>query len=238
MVQMQPLFKRFDSIDRDYICTDKHIHSAWTDGDGSVWQIAKKAKESGLVQIAIVDHIRTDSTYFVQYCEEIEEVNRRIDIDILVGFEAKIKNFQGDIDVSNNVIEKAQIKIASVHRFPIGRKLYQPKEFKKKICQEVELELSIATIKSKRCNVIGHPGGMSLITYNEFPLDFFEEIIIGCKNNNVAFELNTFYHHLVLRDLKTLLRKHNVLVSLGSDAHKIRNIGSSIKTLKKVIINE
>jgi len=231
-------FKRFNSISLNYLYTDKHMHSTWTDGKGTVLQMAEKAKELGLKQIAFVDHVREDSAYFTQYCKEIKAVCKKINIDILAGCEMKIKNFQGDIDIPKDVMKNAELKVVSVHRFPLGRKLYQPNELNKRICQEVELELSIAAIRNKRFDVLGHPGGMSLMAYREFPLEFFEEIILECQKNDIVFELNSFYHVLVLKDLKTLLSRHNAFVSFGSDAHRIEEIEESINILKRVITDE
>lgn len=231
MSEMERYFKRLADFDTDDIYIDNHIHSSWTDGEGSVKEIAQRAEEAGLRQIAIAEHVRKDSAYFSRYCVEIEQLRRETGIDILIGFEAKIKNLQGDIDVADEVRRRAQIKIASVHRFPIGRKLYLPQEFKKEICQEIELELSIAAIKARQCNVLGHPGGMSLRAYGEFPLNFFEETIMACKKYNVAFELNSSYHLTVLEELKTLLKRHDIFVSIGSDAHTLDKIGSSLGVL-------
>jgi len=225
-------FKRFNALDRKYLYTDKHIHSTWTDGEGSILQISQRAREIGLKTIAITDHIRETSTYFAQYDQEIKKIRKQMSLEILAGFEAKVKNFDGEIDAPKNVFKKAEIKIASVHRFPLGRRLYSPKEFDKKICQEIELELSIAAIKKGQANVLGHPGGMSIRGYNEFPLEFFEEIIAECKKQDMAFDLDCSYHAAIYPDLKLILQKHNPLISLGSDAHKLSEIGGWIEILK------
>lgn len=231
---VQQYFRRFNSINKKYIYTDKHIHSKWTDGNETILQIANKAKELGLKEIAIVDHMRASSTYFNEYYMEIKRISKQLGLRILVGFEAKIKNFKGEIDISDDVVNRAEIKIASVHRFPIGRMLYDPKEFKKKICHEIELELSIAAIRSRNFNVLGHPGGMSLLAYKDFPLSFFEKIILECGKNGIAFEINSFYHFSILKDLKTLLKRYNIFVSLGSDAHRISELEKSINTLRGI----
>lgn len=227
-------FKRFNSINEDYALTDKHIHSKWSDGASSVLQILKEAERLKLTQIAITDHIRADSGYFPGYLKEIKNARKESDVEILAGFEAKIKNFDGDIDMSDRIAKMAQIKVASVHRFPLGRKLYEPCQFKTKTCQEIELELSVRAIKKRKIDVLGHPGGMSLLTYHDFPLKFFEEIIVECRKNNVAFELNSRYHSLILKGLKPLLKKYDVLVSLGSDAHDIKDIERSVNILKRI----
>ena len=225
--------KRFNDIDINYIHSDKHIHSSWTDGEGTVLQITERAEELGLNHIAITEHVREDSTYFSDYLDEIEDARKQRHVDILSGFEAKISNFSGDIDVSQYALGKADIKIASVHRFPMGRKLFYSKQFEKRICQEIELELSIQALKKGGFNILGHPGGMSLIAYSEFPLDYFEEIIVECVRCNVAFEVNSFYHMSVMEEFRPLLEENNPFVSIGSDAHEIDDIGSSINIFKE-----
>jgi putative hydrolase len=230
-------FKRFNSIDLGYIYTDKHIHSVWTDGQDTIAKIAKKAKDLDLRHIAIVDHVRKDSNYFDAYSGEIKKVAKKSKVDILTGFEAKIEDFQGNMDVSEKSVKEAQIRVASVHRFPIGKRLYLPTMFNKKICQEIELELTIAAIKRNKFNVVGHPGGMSLQTYQSFPIDFFEAIIIECKRKGIAFEINSKYHLVVLSDLIRLLKRHNPLVSLGSDAHCVNDLGKCTNIFRKVIFN-
>lgn len=235
---MMRFFRRFDCLDEDYLHTDKHIHSNWSDGDCSIRNIAEHYKEAGAKRIAITDHIRKGSAYFSEYYKEIKKVSKEEGIEILVGFEAKITDFNGNIDVSESVEKNSDIKIASVHRFPIGRRLYKPEVFKKSICQEIELELSIAAIKNPRFNVLGHPGGMSLKVYNEFPLIFFEKIIVECKKNDIAFDLNSAYHLPIIKDLMRPLEKHNPYISFGSDLHKANDFNRKVNLFIKHIFNE
>jgi putative hydrolase len=203
---------------------DLHIHSAWSDGANSIAEIVQEARLKNLRVIAITDHVRQESTYFPDYCAEIRKMGSS-DLPILVGFEAKIRDFQGDLDVSGEVRRMSDIQIGSVHRFPMGRKLLFPKDLGKRICQEVELELSIAAIRKQQMGVLGHPGGMSLKAFGEFPVEFFREIIAECSRNDIAFELSSTYHAGIYDDLQLLLQKYNPYVTFGSDAHTLEEIG-------------
>lgn len=231
-------FKRFSEITMADAGSDLHIHSNYTDGQDSILDIVKQAEKLKLQTIAITDHIREGSTYFDQYQEEIELIRKNSKLNILIGFEARIKNFKGEIDVNRAVLEKADIKIASVHRFPIGKQLFNPGLFSKEIAQEIELEISLAGIENKAFNILGHPGGMCLMYFNEFPLNYFEEIIAACKKHNIAFELNSEYHQAVYPELKKILKKHDPLISFGSDAHVARDIGKWLILLRRDFINE
>jgi putative hydrolase len=215
---------RFNALGISDTYTDLHIHSAWSDGANSIAEIVQEARLKNLKVIAITDHVRQESTYFTNYCAEIRKIGAS-DLSILVGFEAKIRDFHGDLDVSNEVRRMSDIQIASVHRFPIGRKLLSPKDLGKRICQEIELELSIAAIRKQHMGILGHPGGMSLKEFGEFPMEFFREIVAECSRNDIAFELNSTYHAGIYGDLQPMLQEYNPYVSFGSDAHTLEAIG-------------
>lgn len=229
-------FPRFNELNDDSINVDFHLHSTWTDGKQGVEEIFKHAIDNGLHSIAITDHIRKESTYFQDYKNLIDSLNNNNQIfSIYSGFEAKVSDFEGNIDVHENVVKDADIAIVSVHRYPLGRKLYNASEFKKEVAQEIELELSLAAIRKGGFNVMGHPGGMSLTYFKEFPKDFFEDIIIACKDNEVAFDFNGRYHINQVEILFPLLKKHNPFVSIGTDSHSMYKMLSWNEKLKEII---
>lgn len=223
---MTRYFKKFNDIDGAYLLTDKHIHSQWSDGKATVQQIVERASEIGLGHIAITDHFRRSSGHFEEYRCQIRKIAQRSPVRILAGFEVKVADFKGAIDASSDQCKRAELRIASVHRFPIGRRMVDPDKFSEKQCQEIELELSVAALKKGRFDVLGHPGGMSMRTYGAFPAAFFEEIISECNKAGVAFDLSASYHRQTLNKLKPLLKKYNPFISLSSDAHCLEDVGS------------
>lgn len=220
-------FKRFNDVKQSDLLVDMHMHSTFTDGEGSVEEIARTAIERGLSRIAITDHVRKDSIYVPDYFEEIDRISARCGIEILKGVEAKVENFSGSVDVHADVRQKADLVIASVHRFPIGRKLYAANKFEKEIAQTIEMELAYAAVCAGACDVLGHPGGMSLKAHNEFPLEYFEELMKVCSSNDVIFEVSSAYHKPIASQLIPLLQKYNPLVSFSSDAHTLDRIGEN-----------
>ena len=228
-------FTKFNQLNCHSIKVDYHLHSTWTDGKNTIAEIIENAKLNGLNSIAITDHIRESSTYFDDYNKEISLLNSKEELNIYSGFEAKVADFHGNIDVKKEVAKKADISIVSVHRFPLGNKLYKASEFKKDIAQEIELELSLAALKKGGFNVLGHPGGMSLTYFKNFPVKFYEEIIIGCVKNNIAFDFNGRYHQSQFDLLCPLLEKYNPFVSIGTDSHIISKMGIWNKKLEECI---
>jgi len=219
-----PVFKEYSKIDADYVLSDMHMHSTWTDGQGSIEENISQAKILGLKRISATDHIRSDSTYFDDYAKEIRSLREKLNFEIYIGFEAKVNNFQGHLDVSDKDLKNSEVSICSVHRFPIGTKLIPAKAFNESTAQEIELELSLAAINKGGFSVMGHPGGMSIRAHNIFKKEYFEEI-------NIAFDFNASYHQECKNELKELFKIHDPLISIGSDAHRIEFIGNANRTL-------
>lgn len=222
---MTARFRQFRDLTSEDLLVDRHMHSTWSDGAGTVAEILETARSRGLREVAITDHIRQTSTYFFDAQRQIQDLRATSPVEILCGFEAKINDFQGRLDVAEECLRAADISIASVHRYPLGQRLYRAAEFPKAIAQEIELELSLAALRGGGFSVLGHPGGMSLKAHGEFPLPFFEILAEECARAGIAFDLNTSYHLSVAPQLVEILRKHNPLVSLGSDAHRLADIG-------------
>ncbi len=236
---MKPVtfFPRFNDLTIDDLKVDFHLHSTWTDGKNSVSEIIEHAKILNLNSIAITDHIRKASIYFDDCKKEIDFLNDKEFMNVYKGFEAKVNDFEGNLDVKEEVVTEADIAIVSVHRFPLGRKLYNASEFKSNIAQEIELELSLAALNRGGFNVLGHPGGMSLTAFNEFSVDFFEEIIVSCAKNDIAFDLNGRYHIDQIDILYPLLKKHNPHISIGTDSHNALEMGYWNKKLEGYLQN-
>ena len=222
--QLKEFLKNFNDIDDVYQKMDMHIHSNWTDGENSLEEIVEYAEMMGIEIIAFTDHIRSQSTYFPEYKAKIEQIKKSVTLKILVGFETRIKNFKGELDVKKSDIAIADVVIASVHRFSFADLIIPAKSLKKEIAQATELEICLAGIQNGGFDILGHAGGMCLRQFGEFPLRYFELIIKECKMHNVVFEINSAYHQDVYEQLKVLLRKYNPLVTFGSDAHNKEDI--------------
>ena len=231
---MSIVFKRYQDIDDDYRSSDMHMHSTWSDGKGSPEDIISKATEIGLKRICITDHLRRESTYYQDAYHEICKLRSSADIEVYTGFEAKIEDFNGNIDASTENLKLADLSIASVHRFPIGRKLLDARDVNVEVANTIELELSIAAINKGGFSVLGHPGGMSIRKHGNFPIKYFEEIIAEISKTDIAFDFNASYHTNYKIELLKLFETYNPFVAIGSDAHVLDKIGSC----KALFLNE
>ena len=226
-------FKRFSEMSAEDLRVDMHLHSTYTDGEGSIEGIVAQAENLGLKRIAFTDHARKESTYISDYFDHIDRVSEHSSVELCKGVEVKVDNFNGDIDVSDEVRRSADLIIASVHRFPLGRELYAAAKFEKRIAQAIELDLALSAVQARACDVLGHAGGMSLASFQEFPLEFFEELICACSDGNVAFEISSAYHKPVIAKLIPLLEQYDPLVSVSSDAHTLSRVGNRCDVLDR-----
>lgn len=230
-----PEIKRFRSLTEKDIYTDLHIHSTWTDGTQSVGEIAKFAKDLNLSSVAITDHVRRSSTYCPAYEEEIEIISEETGLRIITGFEAKVINTEGDLDLPEFCSPEKHLIIGSVHSIHIKGKTIHPKDIDSNEFPNCELEYSISIIKGGKAHILGHAGGMSIANHGGFSLDYFEELISACGKTDVAFELNSRYHRKYIKEIWPKLEKYNPFVSFGSDAHGTAEIGNCVKMVKELL---
>lgn len=227
MQNNKKIFKRMRELNRYNSRMDMHMHTDWTDGNNTLFQMIDRADANGMGAIAITDHIRRESDYFFDYLNEISAIIPKYKMRIYSGFETKILDIYGNVDISQEAVDKADIIIGSVHRVPYREEYTLPKEIPYDELIKIELELSLSAIKnSKKINVLGHSGGMSISAYGRFPNVFFDKIICECAKNDIAFEFNYKYHRIYENELKELLFQYNPYVSVGSDAHSVDVVSS------------
>ena len=99
---------------------DSHLHTNWTDGDNSIDEMIEAATLLNFEWIIFSEHNREDSIYsYKEFINEIQatKVNKN-NLVLIKGAECKIKNFDGDLDISSEAKLFADIITGVVHRFP------------------------------------------------------------------------------------------------------------------------
>ncbi len=228
--------KRFNSLTDDDLLSDMHLHTTWTDGNASAGDMLATAEREGLKRIAFTDHVRVASTYCNAFESEINELSKKSELHLHSGFEAKIKDFDGNLDLPGYCSKEMHLIIGSVHSIPMSSgKFVHPEIFESpEELQKSEYELYMALIKSGQADILGHVGGMSSRFTGSFSLEFMEAIISSCAKTQTAFEINSRYHSGMLDELVLLLKKHDPFVSIGSDAHNPGEVGICSKLLRNI----
>lgn len=146
-------------------------------------------------------------------------------VTILKGIEANIMDFNGHIDVSNDIRTRMDYIIASLHPPVItpGTK-------------EENTQALIKAMKDPDVTIIGHPDD------GRYPLDY-EMVVLEAKKTNTLIELNNAslnpngYREGTVDNSRIILelcKKHEVSIIFGSDAHISYSIGDFTRCLKLV----
>ncbi len=210
---------------------DYHTHTIYSHGTGTIRDNVEKAYEEGLTEIAICDHGPGHFLYGVKE-EKLYEMRKEIDLlneeyndkglKILLGIEANVMNFDGDIDVNENILEILDILLLGYHygimpkRFKDAARLYILNPISKvlpigrdKIIKK-NTDALISAINRYPVNIITHPGSKAKVDVKRLARE--------AKKSGVCLEINSKHSELSVENIK-LAASEDVDFVLGSDAH-------------------
>ncbi len=192
---------------------DLHCHTNWSDGKGTVLEMAQAAHALGYEYLAITDHSpRLAMTNGLSpdrlkaQREEIDRAQQQLPgIRILQGQEVDILK-DGSLDQTDEALTLLDIVICSVHsHFDLSR--------------EDQTKRMIRAIEHPATTIIGHPQGRLLERRDPIQLDF-EAVFAAAVANNVCMEINADPHRLDLHDTAVQLGKSmGVTFTIHTDAH-------------------
>lgn len=214
---------------------DLHIHSDWSDGINSIDELIKAAQNRGYEYIAVTDHSRSLTVAGGLSIDEmykqhnlINTINNSLNnFKVFTGIEVDILK-SGDLDYPDEVMEKTDIVIASVHT-----NLRQDKET---ITARVE-----NAIKNPHVDILAHPTGRILGRRNGTLIDL-ERIFLLAEKTNTALEINSSPDRLDLNSENIkLAQKFNIPIAINTDAHSIKSLNDielGIKTAKRGFLSK
>ncbi|MCU0441490.1 MAG: PHP domain-containing protein [Bacteroidia bacterium] len=95
---------------------DCQMHTMYTDGKSMPEAYFKQAEANGIEFIVFSEHIRKVPTYdFLKFKEHVYRAGAQSTVKFAVGAEAKVLNEDGDIDISNELANEAEIILFSFH---------------------------------------------------------------------------------------------------------------------------
>jgi len=202
-----------DLVNLSQIKGDLHVHTVWSDGENSIEEMVKAAKERGYKYLAICDHSKSlriagglSEDQLIKQIEEIKELNYKYkNFTILAGSEVDIKA-DGSLDYTDELLEKLDIVVAAVHtRFSMPGH-----EMTKRI---------IKALQNPYVNILAHPTGRLMGVRDPYELDL-DEILKIAKKSKVALEINSFPERLDLNDIDSKRAKeYDVMISINTDSH-------------------
>lgn len=195
-----------------------HSHSTYSDGQHSLEQMAKAAKEKGYEYLVISDHSQAafyanglSPERIVQQHIEIDKLNQKLaPFKIFKSIEADILN-DGRLDYEDPVLASFDLVIASVHS-------------NLKMTEEKAMQRILTAIQHPATRILGHPTGRLLLSRAGYPVDH-KTLIDACVAHNVVIEINAHPRRLDL-DWTWIeyALSQGALLSVNPDAHSIEGM--------------
>ena len=212
---------------------DFHMHTKWTDGAQSAQEMHAQAIAQGLKYILFSEHARkTSGSWFNEFAAEVRALPKDQCL-ALVGVESKVDDFDGSIDINHEVLQTVDMIMASVHRFPgeTGNVMGKGKVTGEEAIN-IEYRLIMAVLENPDVDILGHPFGMSHRRFGvSVPDRLFKEVIAKAAKTGVAVEINSHYHTNPW-ELVDWCQEAGALISLGSNAHNVSEVGRIKRVLE------
>lgn len=209
---------------------DTHCHSISSGhAYSSITENIEYAKNIGLKLLAITDHApKMPGSCGILHFLNLNTLPEKLgDLEILKGVELNILDENGSVDLPKKILQKLDLKIASLHPPCI-----EPMD------KEKNTNAVINAMKNDLINIIGHLGDP------RYPINI-EKVVKTAKETNTLIEINNASlnpkntraggSEIVLEILKEC-KKQKAYVVLGSDAHYHTYIGdfeNAISLLKE-----
>lgn len=198
---------------------DTHSHTiASAHAYSTVTELAQAAADKGLALLAVTDHAPSlsDSSPLLHFMNYHVLPRTIRGVEMLYGTELNIMNFDGTVDMPENILQRQEICIASFHT-----------ECTKPGSLEENTRAYLGAMDNPFVNIIGHPDD------GYIPVDYVA-LVQKAKEQDILLEVNnasleTAYFRLNTKEnAKTMLRLCKTLgvsISIGSDAHYAETVG-------------
>lgn len=208
---------------------DLHSHTvASGHAYNTIQEMVKSAKSKGLKLYGITEHSMTmPGTCHEMYFSNLKNVRRDYEgIEVLFGVELNIISYNGDVDMSEELLKEMDVVIASIHA-NIGYKAGTVEENTRAV---------IGAIRNPLVNIIGHPDD------GRIPLDY-EKVVKAAKEYETLLEINNsslsptgFRQNTRENDsiILKLCNKYRVPVVIGSDAHSDDVVAANERALNLI----
>ncbi|MFP4138937.1 MAG: DNA polymerase/3'-5' exonuclease PolX [Planctomycetota bacterium] len=201
-------------IEHDEVRGDLQCHTTASDGNNSIEEMARSAKDFGFSYLAITDHSKRvtmarglDNDKCRKHAEEIRKMDGKLDrFWLLAGVEVDILK-SGKLDLDEDVLAELDWVIASIH-------------YDRNLSEEKMTERYLSAIRSGVVHAIAHPLGR-IVGKREAMAIHFEKVAEACAEHDVLLEINAQPDRLDLPDTYVQqAREMGCSFSFGTDAHK------------------
>ncbi len=216
-----------DLITENDIKGDIHMHTTYSDGAGSIRDMAMKAKGMGYEWIVITDHAiglgvvgGIDLDEWRRELEEANKVEKEVGIRIFVGIEANIMS-DGSVMISHPDMD---FVIGSIHSGLDGSRQKIMERYRKAIFSDL-------------IDSVGHPTGRLLGGVRP-PMDMdMDELLSMAREKGIFMEINSYPNRLDLNGPNVFKAKNmGIKLYIGTDSHapmQLENMVYGVHTARR-----
>lgn len=207
-----------DLIDLADIRGDLHVHSTWSDGRGSLEELARAAAALGYDYIAVCDHSPSvgiagglSEDRLEEKIDAISRANEQLDgVRLLSGTEVDIRA-DGRLDYPDSLLADCDVVVASIHMAMNQRE------------REIDGRL-ISAIENENVDIIGHPTGRIIGQREPYEVDM-QAVLEAAARTGTMMEINAHPARLDLNDRWSRVAKGlGVKMAINTDAHHPQNM--------------
>ncbi len=194
-----------------------HCHTTFSDGLGTLEQMAEGASALGWQYLGIADHSKaaayagglTKADVRKQF-REIDALNARLGLRLLKGTECDILP-NGDLDWPDAFLAEFDYVVASVHS-----------NFK--MPEEAMTRRILKALKNKYVTMLGHPTGRLLLAREPYAVEM-TKVIDAAAEYGKMIEINAYPNRLDLDwRLCKYAKERGVMVAINPDAHRVEEL--------------
>ena len=197
---------------------DLHCHTRETDGEDSLQDMVRAARDKGYAYMAVTDHSRNvsvtqgmDEQRLRRHAERIRKTNAAAEgFRVLAGIEVDILK-SGELDLDLDALADLDWVVASVHSyFDLSET-----EMTRRLLQAVESGV-VHCLGHPLCRQIGRRGGIHFDA---------EDVFRACAEQGVCLEVNANPTRLDLPNAYCkLAREHGASLVINTDAHRTTDL--------------
>lgn len=192
------------------------MHTVWSDGSGTIVEMAEAAAERGYEYIALTDHSKglkiaggINEAQLAQQGVEIKNINaslarRGVGLTILRSIELNL-NPRGEGDMQPSALSKLDLVLGSFHSALRSK--------------EDQTQRYLAALRNPSIQILGHPRGR-IYNYRHGLKADWPRVFAEAAKLDKALEIDCYPDRQDLNvSLLQIARRESVRISLGTDAH-------------------
>ncbi|GAB2624799.1 PHP domain-containing protein [Pseudactinotalea suaedae] len=215
---------------------DWHTHSSLTDGADTWEDMAAAASMAGLHTLGASDHVRRETSWLPEYVAQIRALDRRVDLRVMCGVEAKILDSSGRLDIPAAAPPLDYVLVAD-HQFPAADGPQHPSAVRARIEADPATARDVVdTLVTAICKAVALSPAPAVVAHlfsivpkvglgeDAISDEHVHALAAACVAAGAAVEINEKWRCPGAAVVQGLVDR-GVRIVAGSDAHRAGDVG-------------